>query len=95
MTKDGVETCGLVPFLNYFNFNNDRQTFTTYDQERNAFVLVAREHIPRGTEVSMRAPMPHNDYFLLKRGCIHPGRETRIPVIVRLNEADPFYSEKL
>jgi len=39
--------------------------------------------------------MPHNDFSLVKRGYMHPLRETRIPMVVRLNPEDPLYTEKL
>lgn len=43
----------------------------------------------------MTPQVSNNDYFLLKKGYIHPTRETRIPIVVRLNPEDPLYTEKL
>lgn len=58
------------------------------------FVVVARKFIPRGEFVNIPAPSPNNDYFILKKGYIHPLREHTIPIVVALNAQDPLYREK-
>lgn len=56
MTKEKVETCGFVPFMNYFSFNDDSQTFVSYDDTMKGFVVIARKFIPRGESINLPAP---------------------------------------
>lgn len=44
--------------------------------------------------MNIPAPSPNNDYFILKKGYIHPLRETTIPIRVALSPQDPLYREK-
>ena len=94
MIIDKTQTCGFVPMISYFMYNDDSQTLCTYDDQLKGFVVIAKKFIPRGNSISISLPMAHNGYCLLKKGFCNPIRETIIPIIVRLNQEDPLFVEK-
>ena len=69
-------TCGFVPMISYFMYNDDSQTFVTYDDALKGFLVIAKKEIPRGSSISISLPNPSNNYCLMKKGYCNPIRET-------------------
>jgi len=95
LQKGGLATHALVPFCNYFNFNDDTSTHSRFDAAKNGLQLIAGRRIQRGEEVSLRATSLNNDYFLMKKGACQRGKQTRVPFTIKLSERDPMYQQKL
>lgn len=94
MIIDKKPTCGFVPMIPYFMYNDDSQTFCTYDDDLKGYMVIAKKLIPRGSSISISLPVAHNNYCLIKKGFMNPIRETIIPIIVRLDQSDPLFAEK-
>ena len=84
----------MFPFLNFFNMFDDTSSNTFYSSEEKGFCMVANRLIQTGEEISLKALSPYNDYFLLKKGFVHPFRQLRIPVTAQLSQSDPMFNEK-
>ena len=94
MEVNKTQTCGFVPMIHYFQCNDDSQTFSIYDDNLKGYIVIAKKYIQRGSSINISLPAPHNNYCLMKKGFCNPIRETIIPIIVRLDQADPLYAEK-
>jgi len=92
--KEGYATHALVPFLNYLNYNDDTGTVTQFDSERNGLRVIAARAIRRGEEVCLRGTGTGNDYFLMKKGAVQPGKPTRLPFRIELSQQDPMWQQK-
>mgnify|MGYP000999894081 CR=1 FL=1 len=75
----------MVPSLNYFNSNRDYQTYYKWDNELKGFVMKAFRKIECGEEINLQAESPNNDYFLIKKGFVHPMRRNRIVMTGQLH----------
>jgi hypothetical protein len=47
-----------------------------------------------GEEICINGLAASNDYFLLKRGFVHPFRGFRVDVAAKLSEQDPMFADK-
>ena len=48
ITRDGVTTIAMVPFMNYFNYEEDSCCEMQYDTEKKGVCVVSKRRIMRG-----------------------------------------------
>lgn len=85
-------TLAIVPFLNFFDYNDDTTCATHYDEERKGLVVTAARKILRGEEVCLPAGSGSNDWLLMKKGTVSELKKpTVVPFTIELNKDDPMY----
>ena len=95
-SKEDFGHVALIPFTNFFNFNDDNSTYAKWNHEKNGYELIALRKINRGEEVCLRSVAQTNDYFLMKKGMSHPLKPTKIQLPITLNkDKDPMFNEKV
>jgi hypothetical protein len=75
-------------------YNDDTCTITQWNTEKNGLQVTAARTIRRGEEVSLRCAGTANDYFLMKKGEVMPGKRTLIPFDIAIANEDPLAAQK-